>query len=597
MRAFFDARGFLEVETPMMQPIPGGADGQPFKTHHNALDMSLYLRVAPELYLKRLVVGGLDRVYEINRNFRNEGISTQHNPEFTMVEFYQAYADYNDLMELTEELLVHLAQTVLGRSEIVSQGETIRLTPPWLRLPFFSALSRAVGVAVTPDTDAVTLADAAVRAAGDAGAPVQAALAHMGSTGDRVGLWKEIFDTLVEPTLVQPTFVTDFPIELSPLSKRKRDDPRLVDRFELFVCRRELANAYSELNDPIDQRQRFEDQAAQRERGDEEAHWMDEDYVRALEYGMPPTAGEGIGIDRLTMLFTDSPSIRDVILFPLLRLERGPARSGRGRRMKGRGLPFELLLGLRYLRARGHRANLSLFVWIGVGGVFLGVSALIVVLAVMTGFQDGIRDKIISANPHILVVEAGGRGVADAAALTARLDPIKGVRSATPFVLQQALFTAQGGAATGGLLRGVDLASPSVRRAITGEIRLGSLDPLLKPDGRPAVLLGRELARSLGVVPGEFVTVISPQGAMTAVGLVPKMRRFEVAGLVEVGMYEYDSSLAYTSLAAAQEFAGLGDRVTGIEVKLDDPWQARIVSQRLTGPARPGRTGCATGWT
>ena len=271
--------------------------------------------------------GGLDRVYEINRNFRNEGISTQHNPEFTMLEFYQAYADYNDLMELTEELFVHLAQTVLGRTEIVCQGETITLTPPGLRLPFFTALSRAVGVAVTPDTDAVTLADAAAHAAGDAGASVQATLAHMGTTGDRIGLWKEIFDTLVEPTLIQPTFITDFPIELSPLSKRKRDDPRLVDRFELFVCRRELANAYSELNDPIDQRQRFEDQAAQRERGDEEAHWMDEDYVRALEYGMPPTAGEGIGIDRLTMLFTDSPSIRDVILFPLLRLEHGPAEA------------------------------------------------------------------------------------------------------------------------------------------------------------------------------------------------------------------------------------------------------------------------------
>ncbi len=248
-----------------------------------------------------------------------------------------------------------------------------------------------------------------------------------------------------------------------------------------------------------------------------------------------------------------------------------------------RGLPFEIFLGLRYLRARGHRANLSLFVWIGIGGVFLGVSALIVVLAVMTGFQDGIRDKIIAANPHILVMEAGGRGVPDPAALAGRLAPVRGVKSATPFVLQQALFTARGGGATGGLLRGVDLASPTVRSALSGELRLGSLDPLVKPGGEPALLLGRELARSLGVVPGDQVTAISPQGAMTAVGLVPKMRRFLVAGLVEIGMYEYDSSLAYTSLAAAQEFAGLGDRVSGIELKLVDPWEARAVAARLPG--------------
>jgi lysyl-tRNA synthetase, class II len=310
LRAFLDARGFLEVETPMMQPIPGGASARPFATYHNALDMTLYLRVAPELYLKRLVVGGLERVYEINRNFRNEGISTQHNPEFTMLEFYQAYADYQDLMQLTEEMLVGLARELTGGTELSYQGETIDLAPPWARLPFFEALSRAVGVTVTPETDAASLA-AAAQATGMAVEPDASAVA----------LWKEIFDTRVEATLVRPTFVTDFPIELSPLAKRKRDDPRLVDRFELFIYRREIANAYSELNDPLDQRRRFEEQAAARDRGDDEAHWLDEDYVRALEYGMPPTAGEGIGIDRLTMLFTDSASIRDVIFFPHLRPE------------------------------------------------------------------------------------------------------------------------------------------------------------------------------------------------------------------------------------------------------------------------------------
>jgi lipoprotein-releasing system permease protein len=247
-----------------------------------------------------------------------------------------------------------------------------------------------------------------------------------------------------------------------------------------------------------------------------------------------------------------------------------------------RRMPFEVFLGLRYLRARGHRTNLSLFVWIGIGGVFLGVSALIVVLAVMTGFQDGIRDKIISANPHVLIMEAGGRGVADGSGLAERVAPVPGVVSATPFVLQQALFTSSSGGATGGLLRGVDLATPAVRNAIAAQIRFGSLDPVLK-GSEPALVLGRELARSLGVAPGDHVTVISPQGAMTAVGLVPKMRRFLVAGWVEVGMYEYDASLAYTSLASAQEFAGLGDRVTGVEVKLANPFDAKEVGRTIAG--------------
>ena len=256
--------------------------------------------------------------------------------------------------------------------------------------------------------------------------------------------------------------------------------------------------------------------------------------------------------------------------------------------MRRRGLPFELFLGLRYLRARGHRTNLSLFVWIGVGGVFLGVSALIVVLAVMTGFQDGIRDKIIAANPHILIFEGGGRGMHDAGALVGRVKDVPGVRSAAPFVTQQALFTVSGGGATGGLVRGMDFATEWVKRDIGRQLKMGSLEPLSLRGGDPAIILGRELARTLGVIPGESVTVISPQGALTAVGMVPKMRRFVVAGTFEVGMYEYDSSLAYVSLAAGREFAGLGEGVTGIEVKLEDPFEAkaigRAIAQRLGFP-------------
>jgi lysyl-tRNA synthetase class 2 len=311
LRAFLDARGFLEVETPMMQPIPGGAIARPFKTHHNALDLDLYLRIAPELYLKRLVVGGFERVYEINRNFRNEGISTQHNPEFTMLEFYQAYADYQDLMELTEELFTELAQSLLGRLTLAWGEHQIHFTRPWRRLPFFAGISDVLGESITPETDAATVARAA------------AAKGVHAKPGPAWTVWKDVFDELVEPTLVQPTFVVDFPIELSPLAKKKRENPRLVDRFELFIGRRELANAYSELNDPIDQLARFREQAALQARGDAEAHWLDEDYVRALEYGMPPAAGEGIGIDRLVMLFANQPSIREVILFPQLRPESG----------------------------------------------------------------------------------------------------------------------------------------------------------------------------------------------------------------------------------------------------------------------------------
>ncbi len=319
VRAFLDARGFLEVETPVMQPIPGGAAARPFATHHNALDISLFLRIALELHLKRLVVGGFDRVYEIGRIFRNEGVSTQHNPEFTMLEFYQAYADYGDLMELTESLFAELGQTLTGGLALTYQQERIDLTPPWRRLRYLEAVAEAIVVARDELRDRERVRAAAREAAGRRG--LDAGAWGWGATTPAYQMWKDVFETFVEPTLVQPTFVIDFPTELSPLARQKREDPSLVDRFELFVARMEMANAYSELNDPLEQRRRFEQQLHAREAGDEEAHPLDEDYIRALEYGLPPTAGEGVGIDRLAMLFADRASIRDVILFPLLRPE------------------------------------------------------------------------------------------------------------------------------------------------------------------------------------------------------------------------------------------------------------------------------------
>jgi len=326
IRRFLDARGFLEVETPMMQAIPGGAAARPFATHHNALDLPLFLRIAIELHLKRLVVGGVDRVYEIGRIFRNEGISREHNPEFTMLEFYQAYADYSDLMELTEALFGELGQTLTGGLSLTFQGERIDLTPPWRRLTYLDEVARALELS----RDALRASDTVRTRARDVGRERGVDVEGWGwaPTTPPYRMWKDIFEAFVEPELVQPTFVVDFPIELSPLAKEKREDPFLVDRFELFVARMEMANAYSELNDPIEQRRRFDAQLRAREAGDEEAHRLDEDFIRALEYGLPPTAGEGIGIDRLVMLFADKASIREVILFPLLRPESPDVQQG-----------------------------------------------------------------------------------------------------------------------------------------------------------------------------------------------------------------------------------------------------------------------------
>ena len=310
IREFMTGKDFLEVETPMMQQIPGGATAKPFVTHHNALDMELFLRIAPELYLKRLVVGGFDRVFEINRNFRNEGISVRHNPEFTMMEFYQAYATFEDLMNFTEELLCHVAQEVLGTLDFSYGGAPISFQRPWQRFTVKEAILHF------GEIDAKSLEDRDL------------AYAYSQKIGlalpEDVGygrLITEIFEEVAETKLIQPTFITAYPTEVSPLSRKSDQDPEIVDRFEFFCAGREMANAFSELNDPRDQKERFLAQVAAKAKGDEEAHYMDEDYIRALEYGLPPTAGEGIGIDRLVMLLTDSPSIRDVILFPQLRKE------------------------------------------------------------------------------------------------------------------------------------------------------------------------------------------------------------------------------------------------------------------------------------
>ncbi|MFC4558581.1 lysine--tRNA ligase [Virgibacillus kekensis] len=308
MRRYLDGQGFLEVETPMMHGIPGGASARPFETHHNALDIPLYMRIAIELHLKRLIVGGMEKVYEIGRVFRNEGVSTRHNPEFTMMELYEAYADFHDVMSLTEELIAHIAKEVLGKAEVAYGDYTVNLEPKWKRLHMVDAVKEYTGVDFwekMSDEDARVLAK-------EHGIDIQPSMTF----GHIVN---EFFEQKVEEELIQPTFIYGHPVEISPLAKKNEEDERFTDRFELFIVGREHANAFSELNDPIDQRQRFEAQVKERDAGNDEAHLMDEDFLEALEYGMPPTGGLGIGIDRLVMLLTDSPSIRDVLLFPQMR--------------------------------------------------------------------------------------------------------------------------------------------------------------------------------------------------------------------------------------------------------------------------------------
>jgi lysyl-tRNA synthetase class 2 len=310
VREFFISKDFFEVETPMMHPIAGGATAKPFETHHNALDMPLYLRIAPELYLKRLVVGGFERIFEINRNFRNEGLSTRHNPEFTMVEWYNAYNDYHGLMDMIEEMICGIALSLYGKEELTYKERTMNLKRPWARITIEEAICK------NTDIKAEMLKDIE-----SAKATAEKIGIHVDKSWGKGRIVLEIFEELVEAKLFDPTFIIDYPKEVSPLAKSKKDDPETTERFELFIGGFEMANGFNELNDPIDQKERFEKQVAAKEAGDDEAHMMDNDYIRALEYGLPPTAGAGLGIDRLVMLFTDSQSIRDVILFPHMRAE------------------------------------------------------------------------------------------------------------------------------------------------------------------------------------------------------------------------------------------------------------------------------------
>ncbi|MDF0727802.1 lysine--tRNA ligase [Cytobacillus sp. S13-E01] len=308
MRRYLDDQGYLEVETPMMHSIPGGASARPFVTHHNALDIPLYMRIAIELHLKRLIVGGLEKVYEIGRVFRNEGVSTRHNPEFTMIELYEAYVDYKDIMNLTENLIAHIAQEVLGTTNVQYGDQQIELKPGWTRLHMVDAIKEYVGVDFWKEMSV----EEARQLAKEHGVEIKDNMLY----GHIVN---EFFEQKIEEKLIQPTFIYGHPVEISPLAKKNPEDPRFTDRFELFIVAREYANAFTELNDPIDQKGRFEEQLKEREQGNDEAHLMDEDFIEALEYGMPPTGGLGIGIDRLVMLLTNSPSIRDVLLFPQMR--------------------------------------------------------------------------------------------------------------------------------------------------------------------------------------------------------------------------------------------------------------------------------------
>ena len=530
IREFMTARGYLEVETPMMQPIAGGAIARPFVTHHNTLDMPLYLRIAPELYLKRLVVGGLEKVFEINRNFRNEGISTQHNPEFTMMEFYEAYADYHALMRMTEEMISTVATQVLGTDQVSFGDHQISLKAPFVRLSLREAAREAASRKLSRE-----VTDADLRDRGRVAA-IAAALGLEVDPGHGAGkITTEIFERLCEDRLIQPTFVHDFPTEVSPLSKQRPDDPDTVERFELYIGGFEVANAFSELNDPVEQRRRFEGQLQNRAGGDLEAHAMDEDYIRALEYGLPPTGGEGVGIDRLVMLLTNSPSIRDVILFPLMR-----SATSRSSVVNARcWMPFELQIALRYL-LREAQAGLHL-------GHLVHLDARRHRRRHGAGRRAGADDRPSAGAPrphrrlqpaHLRLEDQRdrrlprrGRQAAGGAARARRRarDPGSG----------PAVGRRHAAGADQGDRPGARTAGDQPAEAITS----GSIEALNTPEGElPGILLGKDLAAKLGVTTGDSVS-LTMGVTLTPAGLLPRTRRLHVVGLFSLGLIEFDSDL------------------------------------------------------
>ena len=572
IRSFLESRDYLEVETPMMQHLAGGATARPFETFHEALGLPLYLRIAPELYLKRLVVGGFDRVYEINRSFRNEGVSTQHNPEFTMLEFYQAYSDYGDLMELTVELLQKVVCTLCGDLTIPFDGQQLDFGT-FHRFSMLEAVIRFWKGEETPSKADLCDLDRLTSLAEGVGV-----VSVEGGWGK---LLVEVFEFLVEPHLIQPTFIFDFPAEISPLSKVKDEDPRFAERFELFVGGLEIANGYSELNDPREQERRFRQQMEARAQGDPEAHQMDEDYLDALSYGMPPTAGEGIGMDRLAMV------PKRFSLHP-----RGHPFSPSSPRIPRfmswlPDLRFELFVALRYLFARRGQTMISLVSLIAVLGVGAGVMALNIALSLNAGVRDEFQARILGATSHVNLLSDEG-ALSEYQNLADRIVQLPEVRALSPTIYGQALLVSDLREQPA-ILKGIDLGWSEEVTDFLPPISEGSLDRFEGPESYPTVVIGEELARSLAISVGDRIKAMGMRGELSPLGRMPRVETLEVIAIFSSGLWEYDANWALLPLEAAQHFFGFSPhQVSALELRITDIDEAPRIAEKVENLAGSG---------